>query len=717
MDSRLTFGVIAVACAFLLGLSACGGGGGNSGMPQLSVSPATLQFQAAPAAQTNPAPGTINVTNSGTGNLTFSAASDSAWLSVTPTGGNAPQSLQVSAMVGALAPGVYTGHITITSMGVAGSPATVTVSFSVSPTVSQAPFWGQWGANAQHSGMVAAAGQSLTSKIQDIVYDPFVAQEQAENAPIFGEAVLTVHYQAPITDGNDVYMMMKMGSYDSCATAGDWANGTNCGPNNWASQEWCEVRFSKINGQLAPIWSFDSDWAPEPNATNFNLGYGGLSGWEPVFHPAEANNYIYIPGGGGTVWKVDKTYGTAVSHINPFQGNANVSVANTYVAGPLTADASGNIYYNAIQLADPSVGNPWDQNDVVGAWLVKITPSDQASMVSFATLVPNAPAGTATTCPGMFGDPSTLPWPPATVVGTNQTAPPQLCGSQRPGLNIAPAVAPDGTIYTASRAHFDELQSYLVAVNPDLTPKWAASLQTLLSDGCGVIVPIAPANNPNQANSCRNGATPGVDPTTNAMGSGFVPDQGSSSPTVLPDGSVIFGALTNYNASRGHLFKFSSTGQFLGAYDFGWDDTPGVWQHNGTYSIVMKDNHYDTGLYCGFNSPICASLPPGPYYITQLDANLNVEWQFQSTTIDANHPNGYEWCVNMPAVDMNGNVYVNSEDGNAYELPQGNSGTFTNPTGKIFLKLALGAAYTPLSLAPDGTIYTQNDGNLFVVGN
>jgi hypothetical protein len=33
----------------------------------------------------------------------------------------------------------------------------------------------------------------------------------------------------------------------------------------------------------------------------------------------------------------------------------------------------------------------------------------------------------------------------------------------------------------------------------------------------------------------------------------------------------------------------------------------------------------------------------------------------------------------------------------------------------IFLRLALGAAYTPLSLGDDGRIYTQNDGVIYIV--
>jgi hypothetical protein len=60
---------------------------------------------------------------------------------------------------------------------------------------------------------------------------------------------------------------------------------------------------------------------------------------------------------------------------------------------------------------------------------------------------------------------------------------------------------------------------------------------------------------------------------------------------------------------------------------------------------------------------------------------------------------------------VNGSVYVNSEDGNLYVL---------NPHGKmerrIFLNRATDAAYTPVSLGPDGRIYALNDGVLFMLG-
>jgi hypothetical protein len=710
------FALAASLCVAACLSAGCGGSGhAMSSSPILSVSTMTVAFSAVQGSSSNPSPASIDVTNTGTGTLNFIAASDAAWLTVSPPSGTAPQTLQLSAAVGTMVANTYTGHVTVTASGAQGSPATITVTFTVgAQAASNAPFWPQWGSNPQHSGMVAATGQNLTTVLANIVYDPFVDQEKNENTPLYGEATLTVHEQSPIIDGNDTYMVMKMGTYNSCNPVGNWVNGAACGPNSWNTMEWCEVRFSWVNGVLVQAWSFDSDWVPEPNATS--PGFGGLQGWEPVFHPVDANNFIYVPGAGGTVWKVNKTTGVSASHINPFQGNANVIVANTYVAGPLTADANGNIYYNVIQLNTD--GNPWNQNDVVSGWLVKIASDDTSAVATFASLVPGAPAGSADTCPESFyfqNPQPSFPWPPSPTA----VPPTGPCGSQRPGINVAPAVSADGsTIYTVSRAHFDNFVSYLVAVNTaDLTPKWQASLQNRLNDGCGVLLPIAALGVTTEANSCTFGTTVGVDPTTNAFGSGYVIDQASSSPTVLPDGSIVFGALDNYNFSRGHLFRFSALGSYVGAYAFGWDSTPGVYVHDGTFSILIKDNHYGSSSYCSLqNNPVCASTPQ-LYYITQLDANLNIEWQFQSTTIDADHPNGYEWCINMPAIDISGNVFVNSEDGNIYELPQGNTGVFTTPAGKMFLDIALGAAYTPLSIGPDGKLYTQNNGQLFVVGN
>src|SRR5579871_3465870 len=493
----------------------CQSGGSGTQPPVLSVAQSTATFNSA-FGGSNPAPVTINLTNTGGGTLMFSASSDSPWLSVTPGNGTAPQSLQLSAGLGTLTTASYTGHITITANGAQGSPATITATFNIgAPAPSNAPTWAQWGANPQHTGMVNVVGQQTAHQLADIIYDKFAPQEEAEEAAVVGAPLLLVHYQAPLIDGNDVYMMTKSGSYPSCSPVGAWQNGAQCGPNTWSAMIWNESRFTWENGKLAHIWDFASDWKPAQD--DFTQGPVGTV--EPVFHPADANHFIYVPGAGGTIWKINKADGTSVKQINPF-GNAGIIASNTYVFSPLSADASGNIYYNVIQFADPSVGPPW-QTDPVNSWLVQVTPQDTSSIVLYATLAPNAPGANAN-CEASYSvafDPSTaLQWPPANF----PPVPTQRCGPQRPAINLAPAIAPDGTIYTASRAHEDAgFESFLIAVNPDLTPKWAASLQHLLSDGCGVIVPINDSTNSN-VNYCRFGTTLGVDLDTNAKGSGIL---------------------------------------------------------------------------------------------------------------------------------------------------------------------------------------------------
>jgi outer membrane protein assembly factor BamB len=290
-------------------------------------------------------------------------------------------------------------------------------------------------------------------------------------------------------------------------------------------------------------------------------------------------------------------------------------------------------------------------------------------------------------------------------------------------VNVAPAVANDGTIYTVSRSHMNSRWGWLVAVNQDLTPKWATSLRNRFHDGCNVLLP------PNgEPGGCRAGATTGVDPADNQPGSGTVNDNSTSSPVVAPDGTIYYGAFTRYNHSQGHMMRFSQSGEFLSAYKFGWDVTPALWEHDGTFSIITKENRYEgVGTYCNSATHCAPRRVAGDdvgYYITQLSPELAVEWQFKSTntlscerqedgTIDCvdDRPGGFEWCVNSVAVDRRGVVYINSEDGHLYAIDQGGT-----QRERIFLQLALGAAYTPLSLGADGRIYTQNAGILFVVG-
>jgi len=47
-----------------------------------------------------------------------------------------------------------------------------------------------------------------------------------------------------------------------------------------------------------------------------------------------------------------------------------------------------------------------------------------------------------------------------------------------------------------------------------------------------------------------------------------------------------------YNYDLVILFQFSTQGEFLG-HTTRLDSTPAVYAHDGTFSVIVKDNHYD----------------------------------------------------------------------------------------------------------------------------
>lgn len=507
--------------------------------------------------------------------------------------------------------------------------------------------WSQFAANPKHTGNADTLAQPLGHVMAHIFYDPFLSS--AEGA---------IHYAVPLLDGDDVFMTFK-----ASLGRGDLPPLIERGVQ----------RFHWENGQLVLKWATATGWQPPPNTA-----------WEPSLQPVLANGSIYVPNAGGTLLQLDRNSGAVVKNINPF---ATVDDA-TFLSGPPTADAAGNIVYGAFRL---NLSAPWT-TDVAAAWLVRVTPSGTATAVPFAPLVSNAPAASAQCTSHFPGGSLHLPPSPTAV------APTTVCGSQRPGLNVAPAIAADGTIYIVSRAHLNERWGYLVAVNPDLTPKWNVSLRTRFNDGCDVLL-VAPA--------CSAGAHLGVDPTDNLPGSGAVTDFSTSSPVVLPDTTILYGAFTGYNDGEGHLMHFTAAGVYLGTYPFGWDTTPAVWPHNGTFSVVTKHNSY------GFD------LRPDPgEFMVQLSPNLVKEWEYRNPSTKVcfegdcvEEEIGFEWCVNAAAIDAKGTVYANAEDGILYAIGQG--GVLLD---KITLAGPRGAAYTSLAIDTQGRVYAQTGAHLYAVG-
>ncbi|HXM45010.1 MAG TPA: IPT/TIG domain-containing protein [Bryobacteraceae bacterium] len=592
--------------------------------------------------------------------------------------------------------GVYQINVTMPSTQPAANAASIEIEIggvtgAVQTTIAVGTGWPQWAQNAQHTGNPSVAGQSLSEILANIVYDPLVPEEQSAN---YDE--LVAHYQVPLVDGNDVYMEYKSGSYQA---------------GTFATEIWGENKFTWQGGQLVQQWETASDWKAPGSSNDF---------WEPVFHAALGNGVVYLPGASGSVIELNKASGALVQRFAPFGTDPN-----TYETGPITVDSGGNLYYNAIQVVTT---NGFYGNDATNSWLVKISSAGAVTMATYQSLTSSQAPNSTSQCVTSF-DTSQLPWPPSTTAVPETST----CGSQRAALNVSPAVAPDGTIYTVSRAHFNDRSSFLVALNPDLSLKWIASLRNRFHDGCGVSVADGGWLPPNGApGGCAAGALQGVDPLTNQPGDGSVLDDASATPVVAPDGTILFGTWNRYNYAQGHLMHFDAGGNYLGAFGFGWDTTPAIYPHGDTWSLVTKNNHYgglgsycDDATFCPTDRTTNNPASPEQYFVTQLDANLNIEWSFQNTNTDSctrnpdgtltcvsDHPAGFEWCVNSPAIDANGVVYANSEDGNLFAIQQGGSAI-----QEIFQQLALGAAYTPASIGGDGKIYSQNDGHLFVVGN
>jgi outer membrane protein assembly factor BamB len=545
--------------------------------------------------------------------------------------------------------------------------------------------WRQWGNSTAHDGASCVTGQPLRTRLADMVYDPYIAQEVAD-----ANGVLIVHYQTPLVDGDALFMMTKKGTYTPCHPGSD---GPSCfDPDELyrlSSQIWSEQAFTIArDGSLSATWGFDSDWKPPPLGT-----------FEVMFQPALSGTLIAIPGAGGAVWELDAKSGQVVRHVQPFGATID---PNTYVAGGLAAGQDGTIYYNALTVDHDSPGTMSAQ-----AWLVAVAPDGTARTADYATLVTGAPQATDSCVLGYATATTPLPWPPVNPDGSLVVPPSAACGAQRPGLNTTPAIAADGTIFLVSRAHHNPRYAYVVAVNRDLTPKWATSLRGYLHDDCGVST-VSDGTETEHTFDCRDGTPVGVERVTGLPPAPLVSDDSSSSPVALPDGGVLYGALTFYNASRGHLMKLDRTGAIVGSFDFGWDSTPAVFGDANAYKIIIKDNHYGTDAN---------GVDHGPFYITELDASLSPVWRFPSTNTQScahqpdgslscvdDHPNGFEWCINAPAVDRDGTVYVNSEDGNAFAI---------RPDGT---ERALGAAYTPTALDPEGRVVVLNSGHLSILG-
>jgi len=210
----------------------------------------------------------------------------------------------------------------------------------------------------------------------------------------------------------------------------------------------------------------------------------------------------------------------------------------------------------------------------------------------------------------------------------------------------------------------------------------------------------------------------------NAQGTASLPDDGTATPTVGPDGDVYFGVLeANFpsNHARGWLLHFNAgltAVKTPGA--FGWDDSASIvpralvpsYKGRSTYLILTKYNNYADAGIGGNGMNKVAVLDPNTSMSDPISGAtvMNEVLTILGPTQNTNLPGVNEWCINSAAIDTaNKCAVVNSEDGHVYRWD------FTTNTLSPGLYLAppTGEAYTSTLIGPDGAVYAINNARLF----
>ena len=223
----------------------------------------------------------------------------------------------------------------------------------------------------------------------------------------------------------------------------------NANKNFFTGLNWAENKLSWQSGNLVQVWSFASDWKAPGNYFDF---------WEPVFHSVLPMAHCTFP---APVERFSRSTNQLVLRLRE-----SIRSPQSTLTPILPAQSVRTVPAISITTSSSfSPGGSFYSKDSVDSWLVKVAPDNSTTRVSYSVLTPGTP-GPDAGCEISFPQ-AQAPWPPSPTA----VAPTVRCGPMRVALNIAPAIAPDGTIYTIARSHaaLANRSGFLVAVNPNLT--------------------------------------------------------------------------------------------------------------------------------------------------------------------------------------------------------------------------------------------------------
>lgn len=210
-------------------VSAYGSGSTVAQGPVLAVSSNSLTFSMV-LGGVEPAPSSVNVTNTGGGTLNFSASSDSAWLTVSPTSGSAPAALEITATGSGMPVGSYTGNVTVTAAVAQGSPQTVAVTLVVNPVVvgNQPGDWLMVDHDPERTGFASDETILTTSNVSNLV--------QSWSAALDGQITAQPLFVGGVTVGGATRDVVIESSSNNSVYALDATTGTILWKRNFGSQ-------------------------------------------------------------------------------------------------------------------------------------------------------------------------------------------------------------------------------------------------------------------------------------------------------------------------------------------------------------------------------------------------------------------------------------------------------------------------------------------------
>ncbi len=501
--------------------------------------------------------------------------------------------------------------------------------------------WLGYGGNAQHSGLYT--GTSQTAAL--IKWSASIDDDRA----YYGGDVLA-HYAAPmVTPSNTVV-------YGYRFTTQQGAN-----HDNW--------RVMARNGATGAVtWQFDTDYSAAliwPND------------WTSVFPvtlyqaPGNANlRGVAAAALGGSIMvrtSADTAVGTPkrlVFYTTLADFNANsAAYAPVKINTPLTADASGNVYFGY---------------EVTGN-----VPTNLASLGTGGYAKVNVNTGVSS-------------FKSVAALNLDQSL-------SRPAMNAAPAITVDGKyIYVA-----------ITGGNPMMAKLDSKTLMPTAS--ARVLDPSMSGASAGLIN--ESSASPMIGTDGHVFMGVFGNSWRESHGWMLQWDSNLKQLDAKGKRFPVGAFGWDDTGSVVPATM--------VPSYKGTskYLILTKYNNYDdNGGDAGADgSNKVAVLDPGSDSISK-DRQSGIPVMNEVLTVlgptlinnDSNHPNARnEWCINSVAVDVaRKSAIINSEDGHMYRW----SFVTNTLTEGLNLQPATGEAYTETAIGPDGQSYAINNSILFALG-